>query len=436
MLGILLLVIFTLGAVNAADDMAVNNLSDGEAYQADNGVLYQTDSLDDECQDAGESGILSSSPAKIDVEVDDSRADITVVNATGNVIVIVDDNESSMPLNEYGAASVGLKDLSAGQHSLVVIYEGDKNYAPAHATTLFNISGNTRLSSEFGDIVIDDSGISLTLKDEKDNVIANAPVAYAINGVASTINTDSRGTVVIAGKNGDRIDISYAGNSNVSPTNKTIILNVAPAPSVVKANTHFDVPGGVVTISGYAVDVKAGEEGIYYSTRLLDDKNNPLKSKDIQFAVNNKIYDRTTHDDGSFDPYKLNMIRAGRYTMALYYGGDDNYEGAFACVCVDLAKKPIKIKASSKSYKASAKKKYTVTLSTVAGSSHDGKVYLSPQKVTLKVNGKTYTGNTNKNGQVTFNLKLTKKGKYTAVIKFAGDNTYESASKSVKLTVK
>ena len=48
--------------------------------------------------------------------------------------------------------------------------------------------------------------------------------------------------------------------------------------------------------------------------------------------------------------------------MAFYFAGNEVYTSAFAAVCVDLDKKPITIKASSKSYKASATKKYTVTL--------------------------------------------------------------------------
>jgi hypothetical protein len=168
---------------------------------------------------------------------------------------------------------------------------------------------------------------------------------------------------------------------------------------------------------------------------LLDEKGNPIANAYIEFAVNNKIYNRTTNENGTFDPYKLNMVRAGRYTMAFSFAGDDNYASAFACVCVDLDKKPLKIKAAAKSFKASAKtKKYTVTLSTIKGL--DGKMYLSPKTVKLTVNGKTYTATT-KNGKATFKItNLNKKGKFTAKLSVKGDKTYEDATAKAKLTIK
>jgi hypothetical protein len=94
--------------------------------------------------------------------------------------------------------------------------------------------------------------------------------------------------------------------------------------------------------------------------------------------------------------------------------------------------------APAKTYKASVKtKSYTVTLKSIKGASCDGKTYFAAgKKVTLKVNGKTYTAKTNAKGQATFSLKITKKGKFTAKVSFAGDVTYEAASKSVKLTIK
>ena len=94
-------------------------------------------------------------------------------------------------------------------------------------------------------------------------------------------------------------------------------------------------------------------------------------------------------------------------------------------------KKTVKITAKNKAFKAkSKKKKYTITLKS-------GKKALKKVRVTLKVKGKTYTAKTNAKGKATFNLKkLTKKGKYTAVIAFKGDNLYKKATKKVKITIK
>lgn len=58
-------------------------------------------------------------------------------------------------------------------------------------------------------------------------------------------------------------------------------------------------------------------------------------------------------------------------------------------------------------------------------------------KVSLKVNGKTYSANTNSKGQASIKItKLTKKGSYNAVITFAGNAYYNKLTKTVKITCK
>ena len=58
-------------------------------------------------------------------------------------------------------------------------------------------------------------------------------------------------------------------------------------------------------------------------------------------------------------------------------------------------------------------------------------------KVSLKVNGKTYSAKTNAKGQATFKItKLTKKGKFTAIVKFAGNKYYNAKTVKPKIPIK
>ena len=242
---------------------------------------------------------------------------------------------------------------------------------------------------------INGNNIVGVLKNDKGNIIANVELKHTSNGITSYVLTDDNGTFVIVAKTGVPVIIAYDGDNNTLPSNTTITIEEPIAP--VQIASRFDVPGGSITIKGYVIDTKAGEKGISYSTTLLDANGKPIANVPIKFAVNDKIYNRVTYENGSFKPYSLNMVREGRYTIAFSFGGNENYKSTFVVVCVDLDKKPLTIKASAKTYKASAK--------------------------------------TNSKGQASFDLKINKKGKYTATIRTPVDNTYKTASKSVKITI-
>ena len=390
---------------------------------------------------AEESITLENTTISADVEVVENIVKITVnVDESATGFVEIELNGSSIFAKvENGKAALETL-LPNGNYTIKVTYLGDERFNSNTTSVSFAVKEKPviiPISSEFSDVTVgDDLSIYIVLKDETGKVIANAPITYAVDGTAGTTTTAADGSFTIKAVNGAKVDIRYAGNETILPTNLTLTFDVPDVPVVVKTATHFDIPDRTITINGYAVDGPADEQGIYYATTLLDADGKPVSNVYMEFAVNNKIYNRTTYENGSFKPYKLNMIRAGRYTMAFNFAGDDNYTNAFACVCVDLDKKPITIKASAKTYKVATKtKKYTVTLSTIKGV--DGKMHLSPKNVKLKVNGKTFTGKTNAKGQVTFKItNLKKKAKYKAVISYAGDKTYEAASKTVTLTVK
>ena len=125
------------------------------------------------------------------------------------------------------------------------------------------------------------------------------------------------------------------------------------------------------------------------------------------------------------------------FTFAIAFLGDETHNASFVVQQINVNKKTTTLQASAKTYKASAKTKtYTVTLKSDVCSSIDGKSYMGAgKKITMKVNGKTYTANTKANGQATFKLDLTKKGTYTASISFGGDQRYDASKTTAKIKI-
>ncbi|MBQ8016554.1 MAG: Ig-like domain repeat protein [Methanobrevibacter sp.] len=94
-----------------------------------------------------------------------------------------------------------------------------------------------------------------------------------------------------------------------------------------------------------------------------------------------------------------------------------------------VAKKAVTLKAPKATFKVKKVKKVKITLKS-AGKAIAGK------KVTIHVNGKSFSAKTNKKGVATIKVKLTKKGTYSYVASFAGDSTYNAGLKAGKIVVK
>ncbi|MDO5815642.1 MAG: right-handed parallel beta-helix repeat-containing protein, partial [Methanobrevibacter sp.] len=126
---------------------------------------------------------------------------------------------------------------------------------------------------------------------------------------------------------------------------------------------------------------------------------------------------------------KINQ-NTGTYAIKVNYAGDD-IEWAPASAQATLKVNKISTKIVASNYAMFIKKAtyYKVTLKDSNGNP------LSSQKVTIKVNKKTYKVKTNSKGVAKVKLKL-KKGKYTVQIRYAGSNKYLASKKTAKITVK
>jgi hypothetical protein len=226
------------------------------------------------------------------------------------------------------------------------------------------------------------------------------------------------------------VEVKYSGDGKYAPksTNSTLFVSKPKIDTIITVTPAF---------TRYATDYYAGERGALFYATLTDINGNPLANKTVQIAVNGPIYNVTTDENGRAG-LQVNLAAANTYTYALSFQGDDDYNAApLASTKLTVIKKTASISASAKSFKSTAKtKKITVTLKTM-NNPYNKKNYLKSGKtITLKINGVTYTAKTNAKGQATFSIKLTKKGKYTAAISFAGDKTYNAASKKITVTIK
>ena len=151
----------------------------------------------------------------------------------------------------------------------------------------------------------------------------------------------------------------------------------------------------------------------------------PAKNVSVVVSINGKKFTTINTDSKGVASFKISQA-PGTYKLTLT-ASDKSVSKTMT-----VKKATPKLTANAKSFKKSVKtKKYTVTLKT-----NSNKV-MKNTKVTLKVNGKTYSAKTNSKGQATFKItKLTKKGKYTAVVKYAGSKYYNAKTVNPKITVK
>ena len=162
----------------------------------------------------------------------------------------------------------------------------------------------------------------------------------------------------------------------------------------------------------------------------------PKSSEGLYIYVDDKFY-RYVELDKTKITRHISKLRVGKHKIKLtfcessYDGEDVTYYGFFSKSFYVTVKKATKITAKKKTFKVKTKvKRYTVTLKS-------GRAVLKKVQLTLKVNKKTYKAKTNNKGKATFKIKnLKKKGRYTAVIRFKGNNKYKASTKKVRFTVK
>ena len=234
--------------------------------------------------------------------------------------------------------------------------------------------------------------------------LANANVAFTINGRNFTALTDENGSI--------SFDVDF--DSDVYE-----VITVNPVSKQVNVNT--------ILVNKIKPKLTAANvNSVYNDGKYLTVNVNAPGT--VSVVLNGKTITKTVDSKGQV---KIPITLTPKtYTATITYNGNVNYAKASTTATIKVAKATPKLTAKKATFKAKTKK-YTITLKDNRNKA------TKKVKVTLKVGKKTYKATTNAKGKATFKLtKLTKKGKYTAKVKFAGNNKYKAVTKSVKLTVK
>ncbi len=261
--------------------------------------------------------------------------------------------------------------------------------------------------------------IEVTLTDGNGNAIYNEDVLLTLNGANYTAKTDSNGVASfdIPAKYGENTaTFTYNARSNF-------------VSSTTSATINLEKIGTAITASKVTKTFNVAKKLVF---TLKDANGKILAGKKVSLTINSNTYYTTTDKNGKAT-FSLTNLAPKTYTATLKFVGDDKYKAAKNVkVNVVVKKATPKLTAAKKTFKAKTKtKKYTITLKTNKGK------YLKKAKVTLKIKGKTYKATTNAKGKATFKItKLTKKGKYTAVVKFSGSKYYNAKTVKPKITIK
>ena len=123
-------------------------------------------------------------------------------------------------------------------------------------------------------------------------------------------------------------------------------------------------------------------------------------------------------------------LNPGTYSATVDYAGNENFTADTASASFTVSKRTTAIAASAVKATYAVSKNLVATLKDKSGKA------ISGVKVTIKINGKTYTRTTDKKGQVKLAVGSLVPKTYTAAITFAGNSIYAKSTKSVKVKVK
>ncbi len=356
----------------------------------------------------------------------------TVVNnITGTPVddVVIDfyvngSKVGSVTTDINGIAKFGYNGTVVGNFTWYAVFDGDADYFAfnsTNATLTINklptviVVNNTNV--DYGK----NATLFVNLTDANGNALVNKNVTLYINGESYTVTTDSNGIASLdygfnltAGSYS--WNASFAGDENYTGIDS------------VNANLIISKLDTVIVVD--SVNIVYGNNGVLKV--ILKDTNGKVLNKKVQLFLNGKNIANITTVNGVATFNYGKSLGAGNYAIVASFAGDENYTKSNATGTLIVKKLATKI-TSLTTKSTGIYNEYTNIKATLKDI--NGKL-LANKKVSLTINKKTYTTNTDKRGIANFNIKKLKGGKYTVKALFKGDANYSGSTISKVQTVK
>ena len=333
-----------------------------------------------------------------------------------DVLIYLGGQNHTLTTDKNGMANLTI-DLLPGNYTAEISFAEDNVYLSSFAASSVVIGkvATGIVADDISYIYDDPINLTIALKDRKGNALNGKNVLILLGGTNYTLTTDNNGLISLP------VDLL--------PGNYTAEISYAGDDVYISSSASANVFIEKISTSFVAKDISVTYGDAANLIVTLKDRNgNVLVGQYVTINLNNKVYTKKTDATG-----KVNVnvnLAAKTYTAKIAFAGDDVYKSSSQTVKVVVKKATPKLTASSKIFKANAKtKKVTVTLKNKNKA-------IKSVLVKLTVNKKTYKVKTNSKGVATFKIKLTKKGKFNAVYKFAGNSNFKSATKKVKIIIK
>ena len=253
--------------------------------------------------------------------------------ASGNLTIIVD----GIVYLFGSSANLTLDNLTAGNHTLVIIYSGDSIFAPVTRNMSFIIDDPTPVivkiptqivASNFQEYAIDYKAgergkyFTITLKDDKGNPIANKKVIFTLNGKQYSTTTNNNGIAqnqISLQKAGNyKITISFSGDDQYarSSIQKNIKIIKKKTKIIAKKKTFKKSK----KVKKFTVTLKT------IKGSSINGKTYLKAGKKLTLKIKGKTYKAKTNKKGKAVFKIKNLKKKGVFKAVIKFKGDNIYK--------------------------------------------------------------------------------------------------------------